>query len=175
MVKKVFITGSVGVGKTTLVKQLMLQHAFSIGGFYTEEVRQDGRRQGFKLITFDGKEGIFSLKGMKSQHKLGKYGVDVGVLETIGVSAMLDGLKNKKIVVIDEIGSMEILSKKFHETLMQCLLSDAYVLATMRYKSQPFSDDLNRLDNKKIFVLTRDNFTDVKSQIRDWIEQCLKK
>ncbi|MFH1379570.1 MAG: nucleoside-triphosphatase [bacterium] len=174
IVKKVFIAGSVGVGKTTLIKELMLQHKDVVGGFYTDEIKDDGRRRGFKIVSLDGREGLFSSKGMKTAHKYGKYGVDLSVLEAIGVSAMLDALAHKKIVVVDEIGSMEILSKKFHETLMKCLLSDIYVLATMRVKSQPFSDDIKQLADKKIFVLNRENFADIKNQIRDWITQCLK-
>ena len=46
---KIAITGSPRSGKTTLVKEL-LQYINAVG-FYTEEVRRNGRRYGFDIIT----------------------------------------------------------------------------------------------------------------------------
>jgi hypothetical protein len=43
----------------------------------------------------------------------------IHVLETLGVGALQQALKTKKVVVIDEIGKMELLSPLFRETVMQ--------------------------------------------------------
>ena len=46
------VTGVPGIGKTTLVRRLAMQlQQYRIGGFYTEEIRTGGQRQGFRLVT----------------------------------------------------------------------------------------------------------------------------
>lgn len=173
MIKNMFITGSVGIGKTTLIKEVTFPCRSDCGGFYTEEIREDGHRQGFSLHTFDGNAGILAWKGKKSPHRLGKYGVDLSVLESIGVGAINDALEHKKIIVIDEIGSMEMMSKVFHESFLKCLVSDKPVLATIRLRAQPFSKDIQRLESKEVIVLTKENFIRTKMRIKEWIEKCL--
>lgn len=49
-----------GVGKTTLVKKVcdkLEEMNFECQGFYTEEIREDGQRVGFDVVTLDGKRG----------------------------------------------------------------------------------------------------------------------
>ncbi|MBD3271825.1 MAG: AAA family ATPase [Elusimicrobia bacterium] len=171
----IFITGTVGVGKTTLIKESLLPWIASAGGFYTEEVRTNGRRQGFMLKTLHGEETLFALKGRKNPHRIGKYGVDINAFEEIGVSALEDALKNKKIIVIDEIGSMELLSPKFHEVFLRLLSSDRNLLATIRLNSQPFTDDISRFERKKMFHLSHENFVDIKKYIQWWLGRCSEK
>ena len=50
---KVLITGSPGVGKTTLIKSLC-EDLTQCSGFYTEEIREGGKRIGFDIVTLDG-------------------------------------------------------------------------------------------------------------------------
>ena len=59
--KKIFITGSPGTGKTTLVKYLhsFLKNTslpFNYSGFITEEIRKKGERKGFKLKLLNSQE-----------------------------------------------------------------------------------------------------------------------
>ena len=50
------LTGRPGVGKTTVIRKVVeAVHQERLGGFYTEEVREHGRRRGFRAVTFDGK------------------------------------------------------------------------------------------------------------------------
>ena len=81
--KNVFITGNPGCGKTTLIKEITLPYIEKVGGFYTEEIREGSSRLGFKLHTFIGESGIMALKGMKSQYKLNKYGIDIEIIDKI--------------------------------------------------------------------------------------------
>ena len=111
--KHILITGSPGIGKTTLIKRLFEEAAvLHPVGFYTEEIREGGIRRGFKLVGHDGREGILSHVDISSRYKVGKYRVDV-----TGFDRFLDTLKisesNSGLVIIDEIGKMECFSRKF--------------------------------------------------------------
>ena len=47
---KLLVTGPPGVGKTTLVTHLC-QELENCAGFYTEEIREAGKRSGFDIVT----------------------------------------------------------------------------------------------------------------------------
>lgn len=52
-----------GVGKTTLVQkacEALVSSGVGVEGFYTEEVREGGRRVGFDVVTVAGEKGRLS-------------------------------------------------------------------------------------------------------------------
>ena len=77
MGKAILLTGRPRVGKTTIIKDVVRKLPGRAGGFYTEEMRERGRRQGFKIVTLDGREGILAHVGIKSRMRVSKYGVTV--------------------------------------------------------------------------------------------------
>ena len=72
MAKKLLITGRPGAGKTTLIKKVarMLQ-PFHPVGFYTEEIRAQGQRVGFQLVSLDGQRRIMSHVDIPSPFRVG--------------------------------------------------------------------------------------------------------
>jgi nucleoside-triphosphatase len=170
MTKNLFLAGKPASGKTTLIKAVCLPRQARLGGFYTEEIREGSERLGFRLKTFDGREGVLARKGMPSAHKLNKYGVDLGVLETIGIAALRAARNTREIIVIDEIGSMEIISEPFRRELLECLNAPQKVLATIRYNAQPFTDEIKRMADTALLCLTRATAASVRRQVEEWID-----
>jgi nucleoside-triphosphatase len=171
--KNLFIAGTRGVGKTTLLREVTLSKRDRIGGFYTEHILAGRVQKGFMIRTFDGQDRMLAAKGLKSPHQLGKYGVDLNALENVGVPALKLGLMSKDLIVIDEIGSMEMMSERFRLTLLEALTSTKPVLATIRAAAQPFSDHVKKLSDTQTLVLTKSNYAAVKQQVRKWIESHL--
>jgi len=176
-IKNLIITANPGIGKTTLIKEVCTKNLEKVGGFYTTEIREynsntkKNERMGFRICTFSGETEIMAYKGKKSEFRLNKYGIDKSVIENIGVKSILDALKNKRVVVIDEIGTMEMISPLFIETVVKCFNSEKYVLATIRYRSQPFTDEIAKLNDTKMILLTSDNFDIVKKEVLQWLEK----
>jgi nucleoside-triphosphatase len=168
--KNLFIAGTPGVGKTTLLREVTLSKRERIGGFYTEHMMAGRIRRGFVMRTFDGQERVLAAKGMKSSHQLGKYGVDINALENVGIPALRLALEAKDVIVVDEIGSMEMMSERFRQTLLECLTSTKPVLATIRSASQPFSDQVKKFSDTQTVVLTKANYNQVKLQVRKWLD-----
>lgn len=171
---KIIITGNPGVGKTTLIKSILSNpniHSRA-AGFYTEEIRNNGSRIGFKLLTLDGEEGIFAHIGFNTPYRVGKYGVDINCLEKIGVSAIEHGLKSETIslIVIDELGKMELFSKKFKEIVLKTLASSKSVLATMGKISHPFLDEIRTRADIKVFTLNINNRNLLAQKILDMLK-----
>lgn len=164
MIKNIFITGLPGSGKTTLIKEIVEELNLAAGGFYTSEIRERGQRKGFKIITLDGKEGILAHTNIKSPYRVSKYKINIRDLEKIGVESILK--KENKICLIDEVGLMELYSKKFRKAVLAVLNSHNMVLGTIMLKSNPFCDKIKERKDTKVFYLTKENFQKLKREIK---------
>jgi len=170
MIKNIFISGLPGCGKTTLIKEIIKELDLKAGGFYTSEIREKGQRLGFKIITLDGGEGILAHVNVKSPYRVSKYKVNLKALEEIGVAALLEALKENKVVIIDEIGKAEMFSRKFKQTVLAVLNSKNQVLGTIKLTYDPFTDKIKKRQDTKIFYLTRENREDIKKQIKELLK-----
>jgi nucleoside-triphosphatase len=155
--QKILLSGRPGCGKTTLVKRLVNHLAQSAGGFYTEEIRDRGTRVGFKIATLDGDEVVFAHVEIESSARLGKYWLDLPALEAVGVRAVREAVQRGRLVVIDEIGPMEIRSPVFRETVKEALDSKAPLLATIFARSLPFTDTIKSRADVTLIEVRPDN------------------
>ena len=158
MKQKILLTGRPGCGKTTLIKRLASRLAQSAGGFYTEEIRDRGTRVGFKIVTLDGDEVVFAhVQKIESSARLGKYRLDLSALEVVGVTAVREALQRGRLVVIDEIGPMEIRSPVFRDAVNEALDSKAPVLATIFARPLRFTDAIKSRHDVTLIEVRPDN------------------
>ena len=169
--KKVLLTGRPGCGKTTLIKQVVNKLPRGAGGFYTEEIRDGGSRAGFKIVTLDGEEVVFAHVDFKTPDHVGKYGLDLSALERIGVDAVRQAIQARRLVVIDEIGPMEIRSPIFREAVNEALDSEVPVLATIFARSLPFTDAIKSRPDVTLIEVRPDNRERLVSELSDRIRE----
>jgi nucleoside-triphosphatase len=136
----VFVTGAPGVGKTTLVQRIHDHHknkGLRVDGMVTREVREGDERIGFKITDLSsGAEGWLARVGDSVGPRIGKYGVDSEDLEEIGVGALKRAAEGSAdLVLVDEIGPMEMTSSAFRGTLARLLSAGRNVIATVKYGS----------------------------------------
>lgn len=165
----ILITGKPRSGKTTLIKKIIEELKLNAGGFYTLEIKKGEKREGFKIISLNGEEGILAHVNIGSPYKVSKYGVDLKNLEEIGVKSVLDAIEKKDIIVIDEIGKMELFSKKFRDAVLSALNSEKKVLATIMLKDNPFTSKIKKRDDVKLFYLSIENWNKVKKEIESYL------
>ena len=165
--EKVLLTGRPGCGKTTLIKRVVTDLQQRAGGFYTEEMREAGVRVGFKLATLDGSEAVFAHVDFKSPERIGKYRLDLAAVEAVGVKALRQAVRGRRIVVIDEIGPMEIRSALFRDALIEALDSGAPVLATIVARSLPFADAIKKRPDVTLIEIGPDNRERLVSELAD--------
>jgi len=170
MKKDILLQGFPGVGKTTVVKTIVAA-VESAGGFYTEEIREGSTRKGFQIITLEGKQGILAYEGRASSYRVGKYGVIMPVLESIGVGSIRDALEDagKEMVVIDEIGRMELFSKRFQDVVLEAFNSPKRVLATVPLKGNVFVEELKSRKQSALILVTADNRNSLPGDILNMI------
>jgi len=164
------LTGLPGTGKTTLIKQAVAALGGQAGGFYTEEVRLQGIRQGFRIVTLDGKTVTLAHKDIRGPYRVSKYGVDIEGLEQVGVASLKQAAGQCEVVVIDEIGRMELFSPAFRETVVEIIDSGKNVLGTIMLKPDPWADSIKRKPQVKLINVTRSNRSEALEQIITWLK-----
>jgi nucleoside-triphosphatase len=163
------LTGRPGTGKTSLIKQAIAELKGKAGGFYTEEIRSQGVRQGFRLVTLDGQTAVLAHINFHSSHRVSKYGVDVESLDKIGVAAINQAIQQCDLVVIDEIGKMELFSVKFREAVLRLLQSEKKLLGTIMLSPNPYADAIKRQPQVNLITVTKVNHDQVLKELRDWL------
>jgi len=163
------LTGRPGTGKTSLIKQAVAELKGRAGGFYTEEIRGQGSRLGFKLVTLDGQETVLAHVGFPGRYRVGKYGVAVDSLDRVGVPALAAAIRQCDVIVIDEIGKMELFSNRFREVVLEAVRSGKPVLGTIMLHPHPWADDIKRQPQVKLIEVTRTNYIGVLAEIKGWL------
>ena len=165
------LTGVPGSGKTTAIRKVVSRLSCNVGGFYTDEIREGGRRTGFRLCTLDGRQGVLAHVSISSAPRISKYGVDLAVLEGIGVDCLERAIAEKDVVVIDEIGPMEILSKIFCMTVLQALESEAIVLGSIVKRKTNFTDAIKEHPNVRVFEISVTNRDTIPERLLELIRE----
>jgi nucleoside-triphosphatase len=163
--KNILVTGIPGVGKTTVLMKLLKELGeLDAAGFCTREIREGRKRKGFELVGLNGEKMILAHVNIKSTHRVGSYGVDVE-----GFDAMLDSLdlagSRAEIVLVDEIGKMECFSRKFISTIESLLDAERMLVATVAARGSGFIEDVKRRPDCEIFVVTRENRTELPGEL----------
>ena len=163
------LTGRPGSGKTSLIKQLVAQMSGQAGGFYTEEIRSGGGRVGFRLVTLDGEEAVLSHVKLRSPYRVSKYGVNIDSLDQVGVSAITKAAQEHKLIVIDEIGKMELFSRNFRDAVTGIIDSNQKVLGTITLSSDPWIDTIKRHPRVNLVTVTRGNQQQILKELSTWL------
>jgi nucleoside-triphosphatase len=153
---KILLTGLPGCGKTTAVMQIVNSlECKKVAGFYTQEIRLGDTRKGFRWTCLDGATGILAHVDIRGQFRVGKYGVDVIGFERSVVSALDIEKSDAELFIIDEIGKMECLSKKFVAAVRRVFTSDKSVLATAAQKGSGLISEVKNFADTRLFHLAQ--------------------
>ena len=171
------LTGRPAVGKTTVLVTVASALGRRAGGFYTREVRIGRKRAGFEIVTLDGDTAWLAAKDppipFARSQRLGSYRVNLDAIDALAVPSMLDALTRGQVVVVDEIGPMEILSPRFRDAILSVLESDVAVIGTVVLRPQPpvlslgegFADRVKAHPRVTVRHITRDNRDSLPDQI----------
>ncbi len=159
------------MGKTTVIRSIIARLGSRASGFYTEEIREEGRRTGFRLVALDGPTGILASVNHSGPHRVGKYGVHLEDLERVGVAALWRALEQPHVavVVIDEIGRMELFSSEFRDAVRAALAGPKWVLATVMVGRHPWVDAVKAHPGATLVEVTLANRQTMPDRIFHWL------
>ncbi|MFU8857872.1 MAG: nucleoside-triphosphatase [Deferrisomatales bacterium] len=149
----ILVTAPSGEGKTTLMERLAERlRDLRPGGFYTAEIRREGRRTGFRLVGLDGTEAVLAHVDLPLPRRVGRYGVDVRAFD-----AFLRNLdtRGRPVLLVDEIGKMECASPRFRGLVHHWLDGPAAVVATVAEKGSGLIEEVKLRPDCELHVLSR--------------------
>ncbi len=158
--RNVLVTGRPGSGKTTLVLEVVrrvVAAGFKAGGFVTEEMREGPSRVGFRVRGLEGGVAVLAHVGRRGGPRVGKYGVDTEAFEKVAFASLNSAYEAVDLLVIDEIGRMELCSHSFRALLPALFDSRLPLLATVHAKRDPLTRDLLARDDVCLYTLSVSN------------------
>jgi nucleoside-triphosphatase len=156
---RILLTGPPGCGKTTVILRTRGLLSHPAAGFYTEELRsgEGGGRLGFDVVALDGRRGPLARVGRPGP-QVGKYAVDLSSFEDVGVRAVEAGLPEPHtLLVIDELGKMELLSAAFVTLLERAFQSPNPLLGTILHRPHPLADRFRHAPGVELIQVARQN------------------
>lgn len=169
MSQALLLTGAPGTGKTTIIREAISASKAEAGGFYTQEIRRGGARLGFEIVTLDGSRAILAHVDIRGPQRVGKYGVDVASLDRVAVPVMRLAIRECAIMVVDEIGKMELLSPAFREVLLEALNSERRLLGTIMLQPHPFADQVKHDPRVEVLLVSKANRDQVFDKVTNWL------
>lgn len=160
---RIAITGNPGVGKSTVCQNVVKGLSCTYGGMVSAEIRGKGERAGFEIMDIaTGKKGILAnRKG--TGPGVGRYHVNLGDLDNIGVAAIRNAL-DSELIIIDEIAPMEFMSGEFVAAVEEALDSEKSMLVVLHQKSNhPLAKRIRK--EFQVFTVTQENRERLVSEI----------
>jgi nucleoside-triphosphatase len=174
MKRNLLLTGAPGVGKTTLVRRVLDNLPPGVAsGFFTCELREEGRRLGFAVKTLAGQSEVLAHVNIDSSYRVGRYGVDLAAFERLALPAIDPDRVGASLLVIDEIGKMECFSDRFRKLVVAALGSDRAVLATIALRGNQFIQGLKQRSDVCVLQLTQQNRGRLIQQVTGWAQEVL--
>jgi nucleoside-triphosphatase len=172
--ENILLTGKPGIGKTTIIKTLAGRLAeFDPKGFYTEEIRDGGRRTGFMLKTLDGKEaGLLAHTDIRSSCRVGKYGVALEKFDEF-LAGIEEEILSGRLIMIDEIGKMECFSGRFRETVTAILSTGNIFIGTIAERGGSFMEEIRKRKDIDFVRITLENRDELLERLEHRIRKCI--
>jgi nucleoside-triphosphatase len=144
------VTGAPGVGKSTAVSKIILRlksAGIIVGGCSTSERKSGGARVGFEVKDLTtGRSGELASVGSRLGPKVGRYRVNLTDLARVGAAGLEAAADTSELIVVDEVGPMELVSPEFRRALRKCIDSGKPILAVVHERLE--DDLLNELRQK---------------------------
>ena len=169
---RIFLTGPPGIGKTTVIRGIereLRTHGIKVGGIISTEIRDSRGRLGFQLEDISTHK-IGTLAHVSERQDgaptVGKYHVNLFDIERVGTTAIRGAVDNADVVIIDEIGPMELTSKEFILAVKFALDSQKSLIATLHRKStHPLVNAIRSNPNCQTLEVNMQNRDKIPSEI----------
>lgn len=163
MAKHLFLEGPIQIGKSTLLRQLLTPYASQIAGFSSQRLTDiSGDTIAFRIVpaqdfrlTMPYEEAVNSDEFMpevlqnsgvfRAIPKDGKRENYYEVFENIGLE-LLSNVSNKRLILLDEIGGIELKNEPFQNKLYDILNGDIPCIGVIKShkKALHLADDTTK-------------------------------
>jgi nucleoside-triphosphatase len=176
----ILITGQPSIGKTTIllrtVDALKIK-GYKIGGMISREIREGGARVGFEIVDLETRQkGWLAHVNQPDGPKISKYRVNLSDLDAIGAISILNAVADADVIVVDEIGPMELVSPAFKDAVSRAIENEKPVLGTIHYRARDsLITAIKARKDAEILEVTQENREHLHNLIIDRVVELQKK
>ncbi|MCK5357901.1 MAG: hypothetical protein KAJ48_05850 [Elusimicrobiales bacterium] len=161
--------------KTFFIKKIISNYKYWLAGVITREIRNNGQREGYEIRTLEGEKSVLASVKILSDISFNKYAVNRSALEDFALRAIKIAIEKEKIILIDEVGGITLLSDKFIEQVRLALSSRMPVLLVVRSGARTFLDTLSSMSETKVYNMEKDNYSEIEKKTDEWFEFWIKR
>ncbi len=149
-----FLTGKIGIGKSTLLKKVIKELHLSLGGYTTERIFESYFRKYVIKSLYDNRITYTILK-VDSRDDSKEYFMDS--FEKGAVSILDKSLKERELIVLDELGDTENNMDLFTDKVFELLDSKKIVFGILKENNCDFLNAITARDDVIVITITEDN------------------
>lgn len=168
----ILITGSGGVGKSTLIRRIIQELGRPVFGFETKKedsLAEEGN--GSPVYIYDaGKERIRTDENLVGYCKNKHFGTMKEAFDRYAAKLRLPVPENC-VILLDELGFMESASEDFCSAVLSLLDGDIPVIAAVKDKDTPFLEAVRAHKNCRCFFITEKNRDELYQEVLDFIRE----
>lgn len=153
MYKHLFLEGDSGVGKSTLIRKLIAPHVDKLGGFSSQRLLDEsGNTAAFRIVPAndlhlalpyeDTPDTIF--RTISTDHRGQSF---PEVFDSEGVK-LLNGSSGNKLILLDEIGGLELKCPAFKGKLFEILSGDTPCIGVIKQLKKAASMDAGSITDQ---------------------------
>lgn len=175
---KVLLTGPPRSGKSLMVRRLAEEYPGNAGGILAAEILgADGRRCGIELqMVWSGpgrpleivERAVLARVDAPWALRVGRYRVEAGAIR-LAVRALDAVMHEGGLVLIDEIGPLQIVCPELRDTVSRCVTSPCHLLGTISLAEDPFLNQIRTSPGIRLLEVTRTNRNHVAEGLKRWL------
>ncbi len=168
--KNILITGERGAGKSTLVREVASELGLKPGGYLTKGIPERGTKRWCEIISLT--DGVVPAMGIMAGREIDGAGrfrgmrVDRIVLERVGAVAIERAIGSSRLIVMDEIGNLEVVSPRFQNAVIAALDSRTPVLGVIKLEPGCFTDRIKARPDIALLKISNMNYDVVKHYVK---------
>ncbi|HYG58002.1 MAG TPA: nucleoside-triphosphatase, partial [Symbiobacteriaceae bacterium] len=168
---KLILTGAPRAGKTTLLKSLVNAYPGAAGGIISVALPNRG---GFELqVVWKPPWGPLQVAdravlARAAEHTPRRYGIDPEAL-SLAVRALDGAMHEDSLVIIDEIGPLQMASPEFQDAVLRCFDGPGSLIATLGQWQDPLVDGLRTRPGVRVVEVTAANRQHLAEALPKWL------
>lgn len=157
-----FLTAPSGTGKSTIIKKVINDLNIELGGFEVKKCSTKNNKIYFDMISFIDKKSNNIIgecfKGKKPTSNIYTF-------ENKGVEILNTSLKNRNLIILDEIGFLEENAENFKDSVRKILNSNKIVLGVLKEFNSPFLNEIRNRPDIYFLPVTLKNRNQIPNHI----------
>ena len=164
----VFLTGAVGVGKSTAIKQAISMLGLPVGGFCSGYGPDRGEPDRWLYLWYAGGEPVYEQSNAVAKIVDHRPNVIPGRFDELGCAALQRaGSEKVGLIVMDECGRLERQEQRFCEAVLDLLNGEVPVLGALGRGQDDWLDAIRNHPKVTVLTVTEENRDELPKQIAD--------